>query len=88
MAFDKNKRKKRSGTDRCLVAAGHSELVGPVRGAADAWDASVLLLLRLAVHLEGGAAHLAVAVHARHGLDLMHGVFEALQPAGGGVEAT
>ena len=65
-----------------------SELVRPVSGAADAGDAGVLLLLGLTVDLEGGAAHLALAVHARHGLDLVQWVLVALQPARGGVEAT
>ena len=65
-----------------------SELVRPVGGAADSGDAGVLLLLGLTIDLEGGAAHLALAVHARHGLHLVQRVLVALQPAGGGVEAT
>lgn len=75
------------GTKKMVDKAGRSELVGPVGGTADAGDASVLLLA-LAVDLEGGAAHLALAVHARHRLDLVQWVLEALQPTGGGVEAT
>ena len=76
------------GTKKMVDKAGRSELVGPVGGTAHAGDASVLLLLALAVNLEGGAAHLALAVHAWHRLDLVQWVLEALQPTGGGVEAT
>ena len=76
------------GTKKMVNKARRSELVGPVGGTAHAGDASVLLLLALAVDLEGGAAHLALAVHAWHRLDLVQWVLEALQPTGGGVEAT
>lgn len=76
------------GSKKIVDKAGRSELVGPVGGTANAGDASILLLLALAVNLEGGAAHLALAVHARHRLDLVQRVLEALQPTGGCVEAT
>lgn len=60
-------------------------MVGPVCGAADPRDPGVLL--GLAVDLVVGAAHLALAVDPRHGLQLVQRVLEALQPSRGGVEA-
>ena len=60
-------------------------MVRPISSTTDARDPRVLL--GLAVDLEGGAAHLALAVHTWHGLQLVQRVLEALQPSRCGVEA-
>jgi hypothetical protein len=51
---------------------------GPVGGAANTGHG---VDLGEGVDLEGGAAHGALAVDARHGLEPVHGVLEALEPS-------
>lgn len=62
-----------------------SVLRRPVCSAADPGDAAGVLL-GLGIHRVRGAAHLALAVHPRHRLHLVHRVLVAPQPTGRGEE--